>query len=189
MTVCDTALQVSQWSHAIRARWQDSVDAILDVGRMLTEAKANLPHGQFGRLFAEDNPERLPFTDATARKLMAISRHAALGNRAHVHALPPAWGTLYELSKLPEDKLEGAFSAGLIHPEMERQDAVALVGGKSPRLNYTGDYEWYTPGPIIEKARAVLGGFDLDPATSVIANRVVQAEQIFIVEDDGLEQD
>lgn len=52
-----------------------------------------------------------------------------------------------------------------------------------------GNNEWYTPPEFIEAARAVLGGFDLDPASSEIANRRVQAAQIFTAKDDGLTQE
>jgi hypothetical protein len=46
--------------------------------------------------------------------------------------------------------------------------------------------EWYTPQPYIDAVRQVLGRIDLDPASSLVANRVVQAERIFTRDDDGL---
>jgi phage N-6-adenine-methyltransferase len=55
--------------------------------------------------------------------------------------------------------------------------------------NNSGENEWYTPPTFIEAARAVMGGFDLDPASSEIANRTVKAELIFTQEIDGLKQD
>lgn len=53
----------------------------------------------------------------------------------------------------------------------------------------SGNNEWYTPAQFIEAARAVLGGFDLDPASSEIANRTVKADRIFTQEDNGLKQE
>lgn len=50
------------------------------------------------------------------------------------------------------------------------------------------DVEYYTPEPIVEAARRVLGDFDLDPATSEVANKVVKAKKIFTIKDDALKQ-
>lgn len=50
----------------------------------------------------------------------------------------------------------------------------------------TGEFERYTPALYIEAARKVLGEIDLDPATSVEAQRTVRASKYFTVEADGL---
>jgi phage N-6-adenine-methyltransferase len=57
------------------------------------------------------------------------------------------------------------------------------------RAQGTGENEWYTPAEHIEAAREVLGDIDLDPASSIIANRTVRAAQFFTIEDNGLERD
>lgn len=46
--------------------------------------------------------------------------------------------------------------------------------------------EHLTPAYVVEPARAVVGGFDLDPATTPFANEIVGAQYIYTAADDGL---
>ena len=52
--------------------------------------------------------------------------------------------------------------------------------------NNSGNNEWYTPKKYVDAARNVLGHIDLDPASCDYANKTVQAEHFYSVEDDGL---
>jgi hypothetical protein len=77
-----------------------------------------------------------------------------------------------------------------------RDEQQAVTGRTMERLakkahvaQATGNNEWYTPSPIIEAAREVMGSIALDPASSAQANKTVKAEQFFTAADDGQFQD
>lgn len=55
------------------------------------------------------------------------------------------------------------------------------------RINQdSGDQEYYTPMKIVEAARRAMGGIDLDPFTSELANERIKATSIFTKETNGL---
>ncbi len=132
--MADTILSLSrtQWAEKITARYQDSVAAILDVGRYLIQAKAQLVHGEFGLLVEQD----LPFSWRTANRFIVIAENPVLANSTHGSNLPTSWRTLSELAKLPEEILEEALDAGRITPELQRKEVAALIPPPppSPRL-------------------------------------------------------
>jgi hypothetical protein len=50
-------------------------------------------------------------------------------------------------------------------------------------------HEWHTPAEYLQLARDVLGGIDLDPASTVMAQHSVQAKAYFTSKQDGRVQD
>lgn len=49
----------------------------------------------------------------------------------------------------------------------------------------SGDYEYYSPLPIVDAARNTMGGIDLDPFSSLTANEKIKATKIFTLDDCG----
>jgi len=71
--------------------------------------------------------------------------------------------------------------------ELTQQSVLSLVGAGHVS-QASGENEWYTPGKYIEIGRESMGSIDLDPASSVNAQKIVQAAQYYTLADDGLSQ-
>lgn len=105
-----------RWADSILAAWRSTLAGVFDAGRLLAEAKEDLPHGDFTRMIERD----LPFGPRSAQMLMAIANDERLTNPNHGSLLPANWRTLYELTKLSDDDFEAAIADGTINPECER---------------------------------------------------------------------
>ncbi|MCZ6638190.1 MAG: MT-A70 family methyltransferase [Alphaproteobacteria bacterium] len=126
----------AEWAERISTAWHGARAKFLEAGRNLIDAKKALAHGQFEAMVADD----LPFTPSTARRLMIVAADGRLTDRAHGHVLPPAWRTLYELSKLDDSDFGRAISDGLITPDMTRQEAMRVrQGGWEPPVTSDSD--------------------------------------------------
>lgn len=79
--------------------------------------------------------------------------------------------------------------------EIQREVVNRVKEGFKPReafrdvkrnvLHSSESNEWYTPAQYVDAARELMGGIDLDPATSEQANATVKAKKIYTVDDDG----
>src|SRR5690606_20005938 len=100
--------------------WNASVENIIETGRRVQLALEELPHGEKATLW-----ERLPFTQKTGGKLVRVAADERF--YSHVSNLPPAWSTLYELTKLDDEQWRKGLEQGVIHPGMERSAVKSLI--------------------------------------------------------------
>lgn len=156
-------------------------------------------------------PARLIEDVATGRKFECQACHAKLARWFGKCPECEAWNTVAEVATAPAADgglMAHAMPELLDEPAGDRQpdgtpivrrNDPALVGSILPKrpapvevaakVVRDGD-EWYTPANIIEAARRVLGGIDLDPASCEAANKIVGAREYYSPEKgvDGLAQ-
>lgn len=97
------------------------------------------------------------------------------------HALTPdEVKKVYKVMLKGSDAIKEDLRAGKITIGEAYKKVTVHVGHNS------GKYEWYTPKKFIDAARNVMGSIDLDPASSEIANKVIQATTIYTEQDSGL---
>jgi hypothetical protein len=116
--------QEDDWVKRISRRWFKVVESIIETGRLLIKAKEELGHGRFGEMIQRGD---MLFRARTAQCLMAIARNPVLSNPQYVSHLPPSWGTLYDLTALPADRLVDLIEEdGRITPNLQRHEVKAL---------------------------------------------------------------
>ncbi len=112
-------MAVKTFVDQINAVWRRGAGDFIACGNLLVEAKTELQRDVYNTML-----KKLHFDASVAKKLICIANKSLLG--AHVHLLPPSWSTIYELSKLTDKVLRDGLADGMIHPGMQRKDAVAL---------------------------------------------------------------
>jgi hypothetical protein len=93
----------------INADWRKSIEGIIQTGRDLIGARAELPRGEFTKMVEAD----LPFSKSAAERLMNIAKHPAITAAATGRLLPSSWTVLSELASLSAEDFEDAQERGL----------------------------------------------------------------------------
>ncbi len=64
---------------------------------------------------------------------------------------------------------------------------ITITGAEKESLMLSSmSNEWYTPSKYVEAARAVMGSFDIDPASNEEANKTIKAKTFYTKDNDGL---
>ncbi|MGY0778503.1 DUF3102 domain-containing protein [Azospirillum argentinense] len=111
----------AEFTEDIRRNWLNALEATVQVGRRLNEAKEKLPHGEYEAMVEQD----LPFKPATARKLREVAAFVDSG-KVPLEQLPEAYSTVYAIATMTEERRQEALEQGVIRPDMTRRELEAF---------------------------------------------------------------
>lgn len=96
-----------------------------------------------------------------------------------------------EVARVPGEAFE-AYVVRIAGAEEDELTTAGLMASvqtwETGGLRLSTENEWYTPARYIAATREVIGGIDLDPASSEAANQIVKATRYLSKFDDGLAQ-
>lgn len=125
-TAKKSALTISRKEYAkrIKAALGKSVVGFIEAGQELQRAQDDdVAHGEWEAFVKKE----VGISPRMAHMLMKIAKHPVISNQKHVSDLPPSWGTLYQLTKVPRPRLEAKLKDGTVNANMERKEVAELL--------------------------------------------------------------
>lgn len=138
----NTLTKTKVWANSITAKYAREVESVIDTGRELIAAKADLPHGEFQKMVRSE----LPFKERAAQMYMAVATNTRLLDPDIRPRLPNTLTTLYTLSKIDPDVFDAMLTANEINPERSNQD-IALCADLY-KVRTRGEREAPRPKPF-----------------------------------------
>jgi N6-adenosine-specific RNA methylase IME4 len=118
----------------IGAAWRQGVESIIETGKRLIETRDRFKdeRGKWSMLIGANQHKGqgvLPFSDGHTYLLIKIAESERLS--CHVKILPSDARTLYQLTRLSDDRFDTLLEEGRINPGMKRNEASAETRAES----------------------------------------------------------
>jgi N6-adenosine-specific RNA methylase IME4 len=116
------AAQADLWAGRVRASMRKTFTGVLETGKILIQARAELSHRQWLPMLTKAG-----LKPRTAQVWMGVACNPRFANANPDSLLPPCVTTLNEISRLPEDLYQGLLADGTINPTVSRAAIKAII--------------------------------------------------------------
>jgi Protein of unknown function (DUF3102) len=139
MKIAKTKRTQEQWIEALTALHQKSADGVCDAvenlieeGRALSRAKAELKHGEWLPVL-----RKVGLQEDYAQRLMRLANNPRFAKTARLRHLPNSVNALLALSNVPEDVLDAAEASGALKgmTAKEAKRIIAYTAVEKPRVS------------------------------------------------------
>ncbi len=145
LITADEAEIINKWQIIIEDAWGRTVEAIIGLGRLLNQAKAELG------VSYKELEKRLSLSPGKISMLTRIANHAVLSNPDNYPKLPSGYNILYQLTQVQDQILQEKIMAGDINPKLTLSKAKSLrtqIEGQSSSTAKDQPVRYYDVGKI-----------------------------------------
>jgi hypothetical protein len=136
--------ELEQWRKRIESAWQKSVESVVEVGKLVKQAK-ELLGVSYSLLETE-----LPFSSTVATFLIKIAENPVLTNPNYFSKLPNGYNTLYYLSSVEPKELVKQIESGEITPNFTLAKAKTMRDESPKSKKASLDIKSKIKNPIFE---------------------------------------
>lgn len=130
----------------------ETIRCLLELAKIVAEASASLSPKEFRAFISDAEVGSL----STVKKLRSIGQRYALLN-SYSDLLPSNWTTNYQISRIPEEVLEGLFQQGVINPMILAKQVTPYLplSGREPRASVNRVYTLEAPAKLKDEAKTL----------------------------------
>lgn len=155
MSKAQTPVNIEKVNHFTQAFFSakgETLKRLLDLAKVVADAFASLTPEEFKAFISDAQVGSL----STVKKLKSIGQRYALLS-SYSKQLPSNWTTNYQISRIPEDVLEGLLQQGVITPMILAKQVTPYLppSGRAPRTSVNGFYALEAPAELKDEAKTL----------------------------------
>jgi hypothetical protein len=113
----------TEWAGIANSHQRQVAEGLINLGKTLIKAKADLPHGEWGKLLRDN----LKMRERFAQGVMKLARNPRFAKPSNLTLLPPTLTALAAIAEMPDNIYNHGIASGAINPRTTAKQAQFLT--------------------------------------------------------------